>query len=96
MSKKTKIYRNFNHWWTTSEAHGMTSVSRDWIKDIWDDIEPTIRASRDDYKQAYINMMNQRAKRNLDIIDAMLEYIEEHKQVGQKGFWRWWIDKENV
>jgi len=89
-----KIYRDFDHWWSESEAHGMSSGSRDWMKDIWDDIYPTIEASRDDYKQAYVELMREKAKRRCEVTDALLDYIEEHKTGGQKGFWRWWLDRE--
>lgn len=92
---KKIIYRDFNHWWSTSEAHGMTSASRDWMKQIWDDIEPTIKASQDEYKQAYLKLMKDEVYQRCELTDAMLEYIKEFRKEGEPKFWRWWLDKNN-
>ena len=91
--KDKPIYRDFNHWFSTSKAHGMSSCSRDWMESIWNDILPTIQASQDDYKNSYLAMMREQARGNCELVDAMLEYIKEHKQKGQKTFWCWWSDK---
>jgi len=88
------IYRDFNHWFSRSHAHGMSSASRDWMEDIWNDIYPTIEASQDDYKRMYIHMMGEAAKRHSEVADAMLKYIKEFRQEDQPSFWRWWSDQE--
>jgi len=94
--KKKQIYRDFNHWFSTSEAHGMSSASRDWMEEIWNDIYPTIEASQDDYKKAYIELMKEIMVRESEILSATLEYIEEFKQENQPKFYRWWLDKKNA
>ena len=71
----------------------MSSISRDWMRRIWDDIYPTVEASQDDYKKAYLELGKEQADQRSELVTAMLEYIEEHQQEGQKNFWRWWIDQ---
>lgn len=92
MSKPT-IYRDFNHWFSQSHAHGMSSCSRDYVKGIWDELEPTIKASQDDYKQYYLELAKEVADNRSEMVDAMLEYIKEHKQEGQPSFFRWWYNR---
>lgn len=91
-----KIYRDFNHWWSNSEAHGMSSASKDWMKEIWDDILPTIEATRDDYKNSYIELMKNQIERKTDIQDALLKYIELYKKEDSPLFWRWFVDEWEV
>lgn len=90
MSKK--IYRDFNHWWCEGD-HGYSSASRDHVKTIWDDLEPTILASRDEYKETYVEMMKEVAKGRSEHLDALLEYIELFKKDDAPKFYRWWIDQ---
>jgi len=49
-----RIYRDWDHWWANGR-HGFTSASRELVRRIWQDLEPTIQASRDDYKKAYVD-----------------------------------------
>ena len=86
-----KIYRDFDNWWAEGK-HEFSSASYDWAKELWDDLEPTITASRDDYKNSYIQLMKEQVKRRTDLTDALLKYIEIHKNPEEQGFWRWWMD----
>jgi len=88
------IYRDFNHWFGRSEAHGMSSASRDWMREIWDDLLPTIEASRDDYKHAYLLLTHERAHYHSRVMDALFEYIKLYSKKGAPKFYRWWLDKE--
>jgi hypothetical protein len=92
MKPKKTIYRNFKHWWSTSKAHGMSSFSRDWMKQIWDDIFPTIEASQDDYKKAYIILMEEEKQRKSEIMDSLFKYIDINKKEDAPTFWRWYLD----
>ena len=93
-SKEDKIiFRDFNHWFGTSKEHNTSSFSREWMRRIWHEILPTIEASQDDYKRAYIKLMREASKDRSEMVDLMLEYIEEHKQPGQMGFFRWWSSR---
>lgn len=87
------IYRDFNHWFSTSEVHGFSSASREFAKELWDDLEPTMQAKLDDHMRAHVELAKEQAVRNSKLVTAMLEYIEAHKQEGQRGFWRWWFDQ---
>jgi len=89
------IFRDFNHWFSTSKEHGMTSFSRDWMERIWNEIYPTIKASQGDYKKAYLELMKETAENNCELTSLMLEYISEFRQQGQPGFWRWWSKKQD-
>ena len=91
MSDKV-IYRDFNHWWSRGK-HGFSSASRDLVQDIWNDLEPTILASRDDYKNAYVQLMKEHTERKKDVIDAALKYIELHSKEDAPKFWRWYMDE---
>jgi len=91
MSKK--IYRDFNHWFSESHAHGMSSASRDWLEEIWNEILPTIEASRDDYKNSYIQLMKDEVENRSEVVDALHAYIDAHKRPGDPRFARWWLDQ---
>lgn len=88
------IFRDFNHWWSKNKTTGFTSASRDWAKEIWNELEPTILASRDDYKNAYVELMNEVANTQSELVSAMLAYIKENKKEDAPTFWRWWLDQE--
>ena len=90
------IFRDFEHWCSEIQAHGWSSAGREYAQAIWDELEPTIKASRDDYKKAYIKLMNEQAFNNVELVNALLEYIEEYKRPNQPKFWRWWFNKTNV
>lgn len=89
--KKPKIYRDFNDYFSHGN-HGMSSCSRDWIKEIWDDLEPTIKASQDDYKKAYVLLMQEQTERKSDVLDAALIYISKFTKKSSPSFWRWYLD----
>jgi hypothetical protein len=87
------IYRNFNHWYSTSKVHGCSSASRDWLKKIWDDLEPTMKANLDDYKKAYKELLKEEARKNIELLDLLLEYINTFKRKNDPTFWKWWANK---
>lgn len=88
------IFRNFNHWWGNSKALGLTSASLDWGKEIWEELEPTIEATLDDYKKAYIELMEERTAKNSELVNEMLTYIKEFKQPDAPKFWKWYLDRK--
>ena len=90
-----KIYRDFNHWWSEGN-HGYSSASREYAKELWDDLEPTILASRDDYKNSYVQLMKDRTKRHGDIMDHLLEYIQTFAKEDAPRFWKWYLDQVNT
>ena len=90
----SKIYKDFNDWFSTSKAHGFSSASREDAKAIWDDIEPTINASQDDYRRAFLQLAKEQAEQRSEMVDAMLKYTKTHKQPGQPTFWSWWMDQK--
>lgn len=92
MSEKV-IYRDFKHWWSQGK-HGFSSASFDLVQEIWNDLEPTIMASRDDYKHAFVRLLNENAKFESEVFDAALKYIEQHSKEGSPKFWRWFLDQE--
>jgi len=96
MDEKNKkvIYRNFKHWFTTSTVHGFSSASRDFAEELWNDFEPTINANLDDHKRAYIELCNKRAKRDSELLDALLEYIKIIEGTEKTHFWKWRLDRE--
>ena len=91
------IYRDYDHWWQIGN-HGCTSsdFSRKWTKEIWDDFETTINASRDDYKQMYVDLCKEIAEHQLDYVIAMREYMDLFTKEGSPKFGRWWMDKINA
>ena len=89
-----KIYRDFNDYFSNGK-HGYSSASRDIVKEIWDDIYPTIEASQNDYKKAYLALMTEESRRRVKLTDALLRYIDEaqKKHTDLEGFWKWWSNK---
>lgn len=87
------IFRDFNHWFSSSNAHGRTSYARDWLEKIWNELVPTMEASLDDHKRTYLELCKEKAEDRCEFTDAMLEYIDEHKRDGDVGFFRWWLDR---
>lgn len=88
------IFRNFNHWWGNSKTLGLTSASLDWAKEIWEELNPTLESTLDDYKRAYITLMDETAERNSELVNEMLSYIKEFKQPDQPRFWKWYLDRK--
>lgn len=86
------IYRDKHHYFSEGK-HGFTSASREDAYAIWEDLQETIEASRDDYKKAYLEMMKDTASWRVDFQDSMLEYIKEFMPDHAPKFWRWWFDK---
>lgn len=87
------IYRDFNHWWSEGK-HGYTSASREYAKEIWDDLEETMKASADDAKLAYLALATERAEDRSKLVNALFDYIKAHAQPGQPKFWRWYMERE--
>lgn len=88
-----RIYRDFNDWWANGK-HGWSSVSIDIARETWDDFAPTIEASRDEYKNAFIELMKQQANNKSVMLHHMLEYIQKFKKDDAPNFMKWWSDQE--
>lgn len=86
------IFRDFDHFWQEGH-HGWTSASRNIAKAQWDLFEPTILASRDEYKNAYVALMNEKAEDNSDYITALLDYIDLFKKEDAPKFFKWWSSR---
>jgi hypothetical protein len=87
----SKIYKDFNDYYSNGK-HGCSSASKDWLKEIWDDLYPTITASQNDYKKAYLVLMQEESRRRCKLTDALLRYVDEaiKKHPDLEGFWKWW------
>jgi hypothetical protein len=88
-----KIFINFEDWWGNNKTTGFTSASYDWAKEIWEELEPTINASKDDYKKAYIKLMEEEIIHRSELVDMLFNYIDEFKQPNQPKFFKWWSDQ---
>lgn len=86
------IYRDFDHWWREGK-HGWSSASREYAIEIWNDLEETINASRDDYKNAMVDATIEQLKFRVEAFDAALKYIEQYSKPDAPKFWRWFLDK---
>lgn len=91
-----KIYRDFDHYWSEGD-HPWSSASRDIAREEWDRFEPTINATRDDYKKMYVELCIRKANEKSELIDALFQYIETFTIKDSPKFFRWWSDqmKEN-
>jgi hypothetical protein len=87
-----KVYRNWDHYWSNGN-HGFSSASKDYAKEIWDDFQPTIEASLDDYKRAYIKLTEEQLKFRSELTDALLDYIELYKKEDAPKFWKWFLEQ---
>lgn len=87
------IYRNFEHWWSEGK-HGYSSASKEDAEAIWEDLAPTLIASLDDRKRAYLVLAQEQAEKRSELVTAMLDYIEAHQKRGQPTFWSWWMDQK--
>lgn len=85
------IYRDWEHYWREGK-HGYSSAGREDAKQIWDDLAPTIEASRDDYKNAFVKMANEMNERRSEVLDHALKYIEQFAKPDAPKFWRWYLD----
>lgn len=90
LMKKT-IYRDFNHWWQEGN-HGWTSASIDFAREIWDDLEPTILASRDEYKDVMVETLKTEMGWRIEMLSIALEYIEKYKQEDAPKFFKFYLD----
>lgn len=90
-----RIYRDFDHWWQQGK-HPWSSASYEIAKKIWDDLEPTIQASRDDYKDSFVALAKEVAEDRSIHVQMLLRYIEEFVPKDAPKFGYWWskqIDK---
>lgn len=86
-----KIYRDFQDYWRSGK-HGYSSASKDEAIAIWEDLESTINASRDDYKNSFLQLMQENASLKSEITDALLKYVELYSSQDAPKFWRWYMD----
>lgn len=87
-----RIYRSWEDYWQNGN-HGFSSASRECAKEIWDDFEPTIKATLDDHKKAYIVLTNEQLAFRGECFSAALDYIELYKKPDAPKFWRWLLDR---
>ena len=89
------IFRDWEHFWREGN-HGYSSASREDAKELWDLFEPTINATKDDYKKAYLQLCKEKMEVKSEMQDAMLSYIEKFAKPGSPTFWRWWLDQIDI
>jgi len=89
---KPTIFRDFDHYWQEGD-HGWSSASMDLTKAEWDRFEPTIKASRDDYKQMYVELCKKEVEARFELVDALFQYIERFTKDGSPNFFRWWSNQ---
>jgi DnaJ-domain-containing protein 1 len=90
---KKQIYRDFDHYWAEGN-HGFSSMSKDLARETWEDFETTINATKDDYKKAYVELMNEKAQWQSDLVNAMLTYIKLYAKEDAPKFWKWYLDQK--
>jgi len=84
-----KIYLDFDDYWKNGD-HPWTSASIDIAREEWNRFEPTINASRDDYKKMYVELANEMVNQRCEHIDKLYKYIELFSKEGAPSFHRWW------
>lgn len=92
-----KIYKNFDDYWANGN-HGCSSFNKDIAKEIWDDFEPTIKASRTDYENLLIEEALEQKRSYIEQINALHDYLKEFKveeYTGVKFFRWWWLHSED-
>lgn len=90
--KKKRIYLDFNDWWSNGN-HGWSSTGKEDAKEIWDDLEPTINAKRDDYENTFIALCNEMKAWRPQVTKALLDYVEKFKKDDAPKFWAWYYDQ---
>lgn len=88
------IYRDFNHWFSASEVHGFSSASREFARELWEDLRPTMEASLNDHKKAFLELSKEKAAQRSELTTALLDYVDVHKTDNQPTFWKWWLDQK--
>ncbi len=86
------IYRDFDHYWREGD-HPWSSCSYDIAQEEYKRFEHTINASRDEYKQMYVELSTKVAKNKSELVDALFQYMELHKKEDAPSFFRWWSNQ---
>ena len=94
-TKKQILYKNWEDYWSNGK-HGFSSCCRDLAKETWDDFEPTISATRNDWENLLIHESIELRKRYIQDIRDMHEYLTEFNLESVAGvkFFRWLLDKK--
>lgn len=89
------IYRDWNDYWTKGN-HGYTSACKEDAKEIWQDFQETLNATRGDYEQLLIKQSLYQEKEFLKRIKVMLKYLTTYdlEKHATKKFFKWWLDEE--
>ena len=88
-----RIYKNFEDWWCSGK-HGFTSYSREYAKEIWEDLEPTILAQRSDWEEVLRRdslKLQEKYIKQLQNVYAYLKAYDLEKHAGIK-FFRWLLE----
>lgn len=94
--KKTKkiLYKDFEDYWRNGK-HGFSSAGREYVIEIWNDLEPTIMANREDWEQLLIHETKKSREDFIRYLRLMSEYLKEFdlEKVAGIKFHRWILDK---
>lgn len=90
-----KIYKDFNDWWSHGN-HGYSSASRDIARAIWEDFEPTINATRDEYTELMLFEVKEMHDRYVEHLHDVGSYVKEHNLEAVTGIklFRWILDRK--
>jgi hypothetical protein len=94
MAKPKRIYKDWDDWWRNGD-HGCSSASRDFARQIWDDLEPTITANRSDWesvlRQDAMALHDKYTKKLRNVHNYLTQFdLEKHAPV---KFFRWLLDE---
>ncbi len=82
-----KIYFDFNDWYSQGK-HGCSSASKGWLKEIWDDLEPTMRAGKRGIIQEAIKRIEEKDEMLKKEIIAKIDYNTARPD---KSFFKYWL-----
>ena len=85
------IYNNFNEWYSKGN-HGCSSASRDWLEDIWNDLQPTIHANENSLKEELRNRIKEFEQRKVEHFKACKAFMDKYSKEDAPKFHRWWMD----
>ena len=89
-----RIYLDFEDWWAHGK-HGYSSYSWEYARELWDDFEPTIKASRSELDEQMVLLQKEKAKWNVKFQRNFLNYLKEFNLEEKAGvkFFRWFADQ---
>ena len=75
-TKKPRIYKNFKDYWRNGK-HGCSNCNREYARQIWDDIEPSLLSTRDEAIRILCEQIYEKEQRHKTMVHEMLTYLSE-------------------